>query len=160
MRKLAAVIPVLAAAMLPACKPAPEHQGCAALSVDDAWVREAPPGARVMAGYVQLRNAGTESLQITSAASAAFKSIEFHETRHSGSSMSMQRLDALILPANGELKLAPSGKHLMLFNPTGALKAGQSLTIEFACDDGQKSPQNFEVRAFSVKNDDQHHGHH
>lgn len=146
--------------LLVACKPAPEVKGCAAVSIGDGWVRQAPPGAQVMAGYLQLGNRSADPIRVTGASSDAFKAIEFHETQHRGSSMSMQRLDALAVPANGELQLAPSGKHLMLFNPVADLSVGQSLTIEFQCDDGQRLSHEFEVRAFSHENGGASHGHH
>ena len=50
-----------------------------ALDFDGAWIREAPPGAAVLAGYVEIRNDGKADVTLTSAQSEAFGEVEFHE---------------------------------------------------------------------------------
>ncbi|HVJ61200.1 MAG TPA: copper chaperone PCu(A)C, partial [Tahibacter sp.] len=48
------------------------------LVVDDAWIRAAPPGARMLAGYAKLTNAGDAPIVVTGATSAAFGDVSMH----------------------------------------------------------------------------------
>jgi len=97
------------------------------LSVNHAWVREAPPGSRVQAGFMELHNNSKQEIKITAVNSPAFASIEMHRMFTQDGMMRMQQQDALIIPANGMLKLEPGGYHLMLFNPVSHLKTGDTV---------------------------------
>ncbi|MGH8530240.1 MAG: copper chaperone PCu(A)C [Nevskiales bacterium] len=95
-----------------------------------AWIREAPPGAAVHAGYLVLRNNGDEDLVLSAVTSPAFARIELHEmTMHDGQ-MRMRRLDKIPMPAGATINLEPGGKHLMLFRATEPVTAGQHLPLE------------------------------
>ena len=48
----------------------------AALRVQDAWIRAAPPGVSVLAGYMTLVNDSDGDLIITAASSPSFRMIE------------------------------------------------------------------------------------
>jgi periplasmic copper chaperone A len=50
------------------------------LQVEDAWVREAPPTARVLGMFMQLHNAGSEELVIQGASSPVCERVEIHRT--------------------------------------------------------------------------------
>ncbi len=97
------------------------------LSVSDAWVREAPPGAHVQAGFVIIHNDSDQERKITAVRSPAFGSIEIHNMHMEDGMMRMQKQDTLIIPPNSTLKLEPGSFHLMLFDPVRYLKAGDSV---------------------------------
>lgn len=120
---------------------------CDGLKASDAWIREAPPGASVMAGYLTLANAGAEPRQVKALRSAAFGDIELHHMYTENGQMKMRMLDTLAVPAHGETKLAPGGVHLMLFHPQHALKAGDHVVIDLSCDRGPALPVDFTVKA-------------
>ena len=50
------------------------------LVVEAPWVRAAPPGAMMLAGYGQLRNDGESPLTLVGARSEAFGMAEIHRT--------------------------------------------------------------------------------
>jgi copper(I)-binding protein len=100
------------------------------LTVENAWIAEAPPVSRVMVAYMVLNNTGSEAIEIIHAESDLYSSIEFHETRHENDVARMIRHDSLYLPANNKLELRRNGPHLMLFNPTKRLKAGDTVNIK------------------------------
>src|SRR5512141_558875 len=59
---------------------AAKAQASGHLVVERAWIRTAPPGAMMLAGYATIRNEGDASLTLTGADSADFSSISIHES--------------------------------------------------------------------------------
>lgn len=99
------------------------------LQVEDPWVRAGPPTARVMAGYMTLRNPGDSDREIVRVSSPAFERVEMHQSRIEDGMARMIPQDALRIPAHGSLKLAPGGYHLMLFNPAAPLQPGDTVEL-------------------------------
>jgi len=97
------------------------------LVVSHAWVREAPPGASVQAGYMELHNNSSQTIKITAISSPEFASIEMHRMFTQDGMMRMQQQDTLNIPANGMLRLKPGGYHLMLLSPVSYLNAGDTV---------------------------------
>ncbi len=120
------------------------HGDNASLLIKDAWIAEAPPVSKVMVAYLTIKNTRAESIEIIRAASETYSSIEFHESREENGMASMIRHDSLIIPANTELQLKRGGQHLMLFNPTQPLKAGDSVKVTFTLKDN--STDTIEIR--------------
>ncbi len=110
----------------------PLHAGEADISVENAWIAEAPPVSKVMAAYLTINNNGDEAITITKAESEMYSSIEFHETIHEHGMAKMIHHDALKIPAHGSIQLKRGGKHLMLFNPVRHLKAGDTVNIKLS----------------------------
>jgi copper(I)-binding protein len=108
---------------------ASDNRQNSALTVDGAWIAEAPPNAHVMVGYMTINNATSNDIEIIKAESDLYSSIEFHETVHEGSMARMLRHDSLAIPAHGSTQLKRGGKHLMLFNPKKRLTAGDTVAI-------------------------------
>lgn len=134
--------PASAAVASPAaCKP----------SVEQAWVRAAPPGATMLAGYARVRNGCERPLVITGAKSPDFVMVMVHETRIEGGVSRMRKTARSPLPAKGELLLAPGGRHLMLMHPRRALPAGTVLRIELLLAGGGSIPAEFTVRRDAPK---------
>jgi protein SCO1/2 len=118
---------------------------CPGLEVQDAWIREAPPGADTTAGYARLRNTGAAPLQITGVASPAFADAGLHRTELANGSYSMAPAGVIDIPAGGSVTLAPNGLHLMLTGAAHALHSGGQVPVSFTC--GQnKSEAMFDIR--------------
>jgi len=101
-----------------------------ALLVENAWIAEAPPVSKVMVAYMTLSNPGDDLIEIIAAESENYSSIEFHETVHEDGLAKMVRHDSLKILPRKSLQLKRGGQHLMLFNPTERLKAGDIVTIQ------------------------------
>jgi copper(I)-binding protein len=99
------------------------------LQVTDPWIREAPPGATVLAGYLTLANSADTPLVIESVSSPAFQAVEIHRSWVEDGIAHMQPVPALEIPAAGSISLAPGGYHLMLIGPKQPLTAGDSVTL-------------------------------
>ena len=134
---------LLAAALVPACVQAGDDE---TLHFSGAWIREAPPASPVMAGYVEIENAGKGEVLIDDVESKSFAGGEIHEMREINGMMRMRPLGQLRLEPGQRVALAPGGLHLMLFQPTVPLKAGDTATLEFLLADGTRRAVEFEVR--------------
>jgi len=109
----------------------------AGLTIDDAWIAEAPPVSKVMVGYMMFNNTSSADIKIVSAESSVYSSIEFHETLYEDGMARMVWHKDITVPKNSSTLLTRGGKHLMLFNPSTRLKAGDIVTIKFTTDTAQ-----------------------
>lgn len=102
----------------------------------DPWIRLAPPGAGMLAGYLVLENPGDRSLELTSVSSPAFASAEIHRTEIIDGVARMIAEPRISIPAGERLVFEPGGRHLMLHGPVSALAEGQQVPLELAFSDG------------------------
>ena len=107
------------------------------LVVENAWVREGPPGMPMMGGFMTVKNKGTDAISISNISSPAFKSIELHETIMQDGMAKMREVTDMRIPAGESLILEPGGKHMMLFSPLHPLSAGDKVHFQLATDSGQ-----------------------
>ncbi|HEY0720989.1 MAG TPA: copper chaperone PCu(A)C [Gammaproteobacteria bacterium] len=117
------------------------------LVVENAWIREAPPGARAMAGYMVVKNHGTSDKVLVGAASDAFGEVMLHRTIIEEGMAKMVHQMAITIPAKGEVTFEPNGYHVMLMAPKKPLKAGDKVEITLMFKDGETVKVVHEVRA-------------
>ena len=105
----------------------------AGVSVRDAWVREAPPGVSMMAGYMVLQNKTSRPQVLVAARSPGFETVMIHRTIAKEGMTGMEHAPQLELLPKASLVFAPGGYHLMLLNPKRTLHAGDrvDITLEF-----------------------------
>lgn len=103
------------------------------IEIRDAWVLQAPPRARMMAGYLHIANHGAEAATIVAVASPAFGAVEVHRSVLVDERAFMEPAMPLIVGPGDTLELAPGGLHLMLVDPVTALSEGDvvGFTFEF-----------------------------
>lgn len=99
------------------------------LQVTEPWIREAPPGASVMAGYMTLSNTGDTTQVIESISSPVFEAVEIHRSWVEDGMARMQPVARLTIPAGDSISLVPGGYHLMLLRPGQALAAGDEVAL-------------------------------
>lgn len=104
------------------------------IQVENAWTRATPPGAKIAAGYMTLRNTSGTADKLVSARSPAAAKVETHVTIEEGGISRMRPVKGYDIPANGAFELKPSGAHLMLMNLKAPLKEGERvpLVLKFA----------------------------
>ena len=118
------------------------------LGVTDAWIRAAPPGANVVAGYATLQNTGDAPLTLLTVQSDAFRMTSLHETIVDEGVSKMRELHRLRIAPGETVALAPGGLHLMLSQPRGDLAAvGGKVRIVFLLTDGTRVETYFDVLA-------------
>jgi copper(I)-binding protein len=100
------------------------------IQVRHPWSRATAPGAKVAAGYMEIRNAGTQPDRLVSATTGVAQRVEMHITERAGDVMKMRQVKAFEIPARERYELRPSGPHLMLVDITRPLKKGERFTMK------------------------------
>lgn len=106
------------------------------LQVENAWIREAPPGSATLAGYLTLVNRGATPVTISEISSPEFGAAEIHLSRVENGVAKMIAVGNLEIPAGSSVMLQPGGYHLMLFRPVRELHAGDTVTLHLYRADG------------------------
>ena len=84
-----------------------------------------PAGARSAAGYLEIVNQGSAPDRLLGVETGGAKRAMLHTTDHADDGVArMVHLDAIEIPADGTVTLAPGGVHIMLMGLTGALSEG------------------------------------
>ena len=124
---------------MPTMKPAASTAAprpIAGVHVESAWVRAAPPGAMMLAGYMSLRNDGKQPTRFEWAQSDVFGMVELHQTLIVNGVSTMRPAGVQTIPAGGTLRIEPGGLHLMLMQPQRALKVGDTVRFRLHFSDG------------------------
>ena len=103
------------------------------IQVRHPWARATAPGARVAAGYLEIRNAGSQPDRLLSVSTAVAQRVEMHITQREGDVMKMRQVKAFEIPARERYALSPGGSHLMLVDIAQPLKKGErfKMTLRF-----------------------------
>nr|VFK46845.1 MAG: hypothetical protein BECKTC1821E_GA0114239_10711 [Candidatus Kentron sp. TC] len=99
------------------------------ITVIEPWIREAPPGAKALAGYMLVYNHGDTDVELISASSPDFDTVMLHETIERSKMVTMVHLDRVGIPMQERIAFEPGGKHLMLMRPKRALAVGEESTV-------------------------------
>jgi copper(I)-binding protein len=100
----------------------------AQISVEQPWARATPPGAKIGAGYMVLRNAGAAD-RLLGATSPAAERVEMHTTVRDGDIARMREVKGHPVPPRGQLELKPGGAHLMFVNIKAPFKEGDKVPV-------------------------------
>lgn len=147
-------------AALPLLLAAGFAQAAGRLVVTDAWIREPPPSATMLAGYATLKNDGDEAVSVLTVQSDAFRMASLHETVVAEGMSKMRELHRLDLAPGASVELKPGGKHLMLMHPRSEVHAGDRVDVRFLLGDGQRVETYFVVAAPTAEAAEDDHSHH
>ena len=116
------------------------------LQIKQAWIPEAPPGARVMAGYMEVHNASSQNIDIVAISSPAFNSVEMHLSKEVNGTAKMLPQKKLSIPAKGSLILKSGSYHLMLIKPKKRLIEGDKAQLNFTLSNDEKFSLNVAIK--------------
>lgn len=114
--------------------------------VENAWVREAPPGVTALAGYMTIDNPTAKEVVLVGASSSDFKNVMLHRTIVEDGVAKMVHQMKITIPAKGKLTFEPNGYHVMLMGPKHTLKAGDKVEITLKFKGGKSIKVVYEVR--------------
>jgi copper(I)-binding protein len=134
-------ITALAAALLLAAAPAVAGPG--GIEAVHPWSRPAAAGGNG-AAFLTLVNHGKADA-LVGAESPAAQKVELHASGMTGGMMTMAPESRAPLPAGGELKFAPGGRHLMLVGLKRALRPGDRITATLRFESGARLRVEFPV---------------
>lgn len=122
-------------------------QAAGQLMVDNAWIREAPPGASALAGYMTIMNKSDSPRVLVGASSPAFGMVMLHRTVMEDGMAKMVHQKSITIPAGGMITFEPNSYHLMLMKPKQALKAGDMVEITLKFKNGETMTVTHKVKA-------------
>lgn len=109
------------------CSDGPDgpDQSNGSLSVEGAYLPE-PVTDQVAAGFLVVRNDGDTADQLTGVSSDISEDVQIHETVD----QRMRQVDALPVPADGELRLERGGSHLMFMDLQRKPSKGDEVSVK------------------------------
>jgi len=127
------------------------------LEVHNAWVREAPPSANVLAAYMSLHNHSDKTHTILSITSPQFSRAEIHRTEIKNGIARMLPVSRIIISPNGKVLFEPGGLHLMLIKPKKKYRSGDKIQLTLHLSD--KSTFKFTAPVKKSRDMDNHSSH-
>jgi copper(I)-binding protein len=109
----------------------------AELMISNAWIREAPPKAKMLAAYFDVHNMGDKTVTIKPGVSADFERIEIHDMSMKNGMMRMKELPSVDVAPGQLVKFQTNGMHLMLVRPSKRLKAGDQAVVALTLGNGE-----------------------
>ena len=130
------------------------------VSVQDPYVRLAPPNAAATGAFMVIRNNGDKDVKVVKADNPVSKATELHTHLNEGGVMKMRPVPAIEIKAKGEAVLKPGGLHVMMIDLKAPLKEGDSVPITLTFDDGSSKQVDAKVlRATAVPAPTEHKQH-
>ncbi len=130
------------------------------VSVQDPYVRLAPPNAAATAAFMVIRNTGDKDVKVVKADNPVSKATELHTHLNEGGVMKMRPVQAIEIKAKGEAVLKPGGLHVMMIDLKAPMKEGDSVPITLTFDDGSSKQVDAKVvRATAVPAPTEHKQH-
>lgn len=119
------------------------------------FVRATPPGAKTGAGYVILKNNGSEADKLIAIETEAAERVTFHQTVTEGGMAKMIPIEGgLEIPAGGEYRLGLDGSHAMLEGLTAPIGLGQLITGTLIFEKAGRVDIDFEVEPAGTTQED------
>ena len=149
MKRVASLLLALLAFQLGTAWPHNHQKGD--IQIRHPWARATPPGAKVGAGYLEIRNNGSQPDRLLSASTSVAKRVEMHVTEHAAEVAKMRQLRAFEIPARERLALSPGGAHLMLVDIARPLKKGERISMTLRFERAGELEVQFEVQEMGAK---------
>ena len=130
------------------------------VTVQDPYVRLAPPNAPATGAFMVIRNGGDKDVKVVKASNPASKVTELHTHLNEGGVMKMRPVQAIDVKAKGEAVLKPGGLHVMLIDLKAPMKEGDIVPITLSFDDGSSKQVDAKVvrpTAAAMPMDHKHH---
>jgi len=102
------------------------------------WIREAPPGISVLAGYFTLQNLTDQALTLTAVESRDFGSVEMHRSFVKDGVEQMEPVPSIVIPAHGSVEFKPGSYHLMMMQPRKNMFPGDMAEVTLTFSDGSQ----------------------
>jgi len=99
------------------------------ITVSDAYIRASIPGTIHSSAYLRINNHAEKPISLVSVSSKISSRIEMHNHVMENDMMHMEQIHRIDIAANSEVLLQPHGMHLMFFNLTEQLTAGDIIEI-------------------------------
>ncbi|WP_226495703.1 copper chaperone PCu(A)C [Ferribacterium limneticum] len=106
------------------------------VSVQDPYVRLAPPNAPATGAFMVIKNNGDKDVKVVKADNPVSKVTELHTHINDGGVMKMRPVPSIDIKAKGEAVLKPGSLHVMMIDIKTPMKEGDVVPITLSFDDG------------------------
>ena len=115
------------------------------LKIDNPYTRITVAGQKVGGAFMKVENKGAAD-KLIGATSTVAKEVQLHTMSMDGNVMRMREVKAIDVPANGEVRLAPGGLHLMLIDIKAPLKKGDMVPVKLKFEKAGEVEVKFHVK--------------
>ena len=128
-----------------------QNDAAGTVTVDRAWARATPGGAKTGAVYMTITNNGAVAERLTGGASPDAATVQVHEMKVVNNVMQMREVPGgLPIPAHGTVILKPDSYHVMLIGLKKPLKAGDAVPLTLRFDKAAAMTINVPVEAMGA----------
>ncbi len=131
--------------------------GHASVSIEQAWIREVPPGSPAAAVFMVIANTGDQPVRVTAITSPAAKRVEWHDMVRDKGMLRMRQRQHIELAANSRTQLKPEGSHLMLLDMDQAPALNSHISVTLHLDNDQVVMTQAVVRKTDFSKSHHHH---
>lgn len=121
------------------------------LVISGAFSRATPKMAMTGIGYATISSLG-EADRLIGFTSPACERPELHTHINDGGIMRMREVEAIDIPAGGEVRLEPGGLHMMLIGLTQQLVEGESIAATLIFEKAGEVPVTLEIKGPGAMN--------
>jgi len=121
------------------------------MMIMDAWVRAAPPSAKVQAAFFTVMNHSNKPIVITDVEAQGFGRSELHLSGKKDGMMTMQKQQQVTIPANAVFQFKPGSYHVMLLEPNQIAAPGELVNVSFTLLNGEKFSTQMPVKRDNSK---------
>ena len=132
----------------------------AVFDIQQVWSRAMPPSAPSGAVYFSLQNPANEADRLIGVRTERAERAELHTHVHEGEIMRMQQVEAVEVPASGEVEFKPGGYHVMLFKLSEPLAAGDRFPLTLIFENAGEVTVEVTVREQAPEGHGESHMHH
>jgi copper(I)-binding protein len=120
------------------------------LRIDHPWARAA--GANTNgAGYMTIRNTGTQPDRLVAASSPIARTVELHTHILDGEVMRMRPVADIPIPAGQTVRLRPGGLHVMLIGLKEPLRQGTTVPLTLRFERAGETTVQLEIQAAGAR---------
>jgi hypothetical protein len=158
--RLAAALAALGLVLLAAIGEAAKAEA-GSISVENAWARATPKGAKVAAGYLTIKNSGKEPDRLLTASAEFADQAEIHQTSMVDGVMQMRPVtDGISIPPKSTVMLEPNAYHLMFLRLAGPLNEGDTVSGELTFERAGKVEITFHILGMGARGPEAEPHHH
>ncbi len=120
------------------------------ITIINPRIRAMPPGQKVTAMYMQLKNASTNNHDLVKVESDISNMIELHTHTNNDGVMSMGEVESIPLPANTTAEAKPGSYHVMIMGLKEDLTLGEKVDFNLTYKDGSSKSISVEVKQLEL----------
>ncbi|MBR0673739.1 copper chaperone PCu(A)C [Neoroseomonas soli] len=147
---------ILAALPAALALPAQAHDYTAGdIAIGHPWSRAAGANA-TGAGFMRLRNTGTQPDRLLSASASIARAVELHTHVRDGDVMRMRPVEAIVIAPGETVELRPGGYHVMLVGLAQPLVQGTRVPLTLRFERAGEIQVELAVQAAGARGDSHH----